>query len=936
VKPKKQDSTIVIIAAVALVFTVFLAVHGAGAYVDVQADAGFEFGAFLNALEVRTNEPFDIEMNDYSMTFLFWGGFVWFVTVAYITTNKKNTIAGKEHGTAKWGTQSDIRDLFAENVLKEEIKKVTKAKFFVTRWFAKRKVFKQAERDGRSILNEKMEALEEAEEINRDRGTYNKNSHNAKKNEIHNEVKELVRKIKIEAWKPLKLKEIYDTEVLSLNDSKSHGYISESVYMDRLSRAKQEYERNLKAFYYSKGQIKVLKKTYKDADTLFTATEKASIFNYKINNNVLILGGSGSGKTRGFVMPNILQAHSSYVVTDPKGEILEKSGYFLTEHKGYTLRVLNLDNKSQSDGYNPFVYIHPEREGYDERTLMLIEAIILNTDGGEKRNSSDPFWEKAERLFLQAIFFFTCDGFPIQERNMNTVLDLIGMLQIGEEEDDLNSDLDLFARVFAKRFGEDHIGVQQYNEFRSKASGKTAKSIVISAVARLAPFRTSAVRRIFSYDSMNLEMLGEQKMAIFVVVPPTDNTFNFIAGMLFTQMFQELQYCAAEKYKHKGQRLPVPVRFILDEFANTCKIPNFIKILAYARSFGIGIVPILQSLEQIKTMYKDEWGVVVDNCSARLFLGSISHMDTLEYMSKMLGKGTYDKMTTGRTRSKQGSTSKNWDVIGRELMDAAEIGKLPKEDCLLLISGRKPFYSKKYDYIGHANYRYTSDGNKAYSFDYTPLINPFEYEQNARNQNDDDDEYEEMIDEEVEIAQDDFDFAETDRIELCTDPQTILENLTDENSKIMPIPDEFLRPDFGEIEKYSDEEAQMLIELLADNENEEENFEFISSLSERVALKTDLLEIAASAVEAYDSGMLRPIPDTLVSPDFGETEIYTDEETDMIIEAIEEPEYEMLERELLSNVENVTNLLNGLIDALPSDMTDMAMTQDFEPVLAPA
>jgi type IV secretion system protein VirD4 len=327
-------------------------------------------------------------------------------------------------------------------------------------------------------------------------------------------------------------------------------------------------------------------------------------------------------------MPNILQAHSSYVVTDPKGEILEKSGHFLKEQKGYTLRVLNLDNKSRSDGYNPFVYIHPEREGYDERTLMLIEAIILNTDGGEKRNSSDPFWEKAERLFLQAIFFFTCDGFPIQERNMNTVLDLIGMLQIGEEEDDLNSDLDLFARVFAKRFGEDHIGVQQYNEFRSKASGKTAKSIVISAVARLAPFRTSAVRRIFSYDSMNLEMLGEQKMVIFVVVPPTDNTFNFIAGMLFTQMFQELQYCAAEKYKHKGQRLPVPVRFILDEFANTCKIPNFIKILAYARSFGIGIVPILQSLEQIKTMYKDEWGVVVDNCSARLFREHIPHGHT--------------------------------------------------------------------------------------------------------------------------------------------------------------------------------------------------------------------------------------------------------------------------------------------------------------------
>jgi len=482
----------------------------------------------------------------------------------------------------------------------------------------------------------------------------------------------------------------------------------------------KQYRRELRNFYNGKSRKQALIERYRNADAILTATERISIFNYKLNNNILVMGGSGSGKTRGFLMPNILQAHSSFVVTDPKGEILEKSGHFLLK-KGYKIRVLNLDNKAASDGYNPFVYIHPERQGYEERVLSLIEAIIVNTDGAEQKGGGDPFWGKAERLFLQAIFFFVADGLPKHLRNMNSVLGLISWLKIEEEKDEMDSKLDRFAEDFAKKFGDDHIGVEQYREFRSKASGKTAKSIVISAVARLAPFRASSIKKIFSQDTMNLETLGEEKMAIFVVVPPTDNTFNFIAGMLFTQMFQELQYCATEKYKHKGQRLPVPVRFLLDEFANTCTIPNFVKILAYARSFGIGIVPILQSLEQIKNMYKDEWGVVVDNCNVLLYLGSIAHMDTLEYMSKLLGKATFDKKTTGRTRGGKGSSSQNWDVIGRELLDPSEIRKIPKEDCLLVVGGRNPFYSKKFDYTTHPNYIYTSDANPAYSYHHVPI-----------------------------------------------------------------------------------------------------------------------------------------------------------------------------------------------------------------------
>ncbi|MCL2221360.1 MAG: type IV secretory system conjugative DNA transfer family protein [Oscillospiraceae bacterium] len=472
---------------------------------------------------------------------------------------------------------------------------------------------------------------------------------------------------------------------------------------------------------------KVIEK-YKNADMPLTNSERGCIYNYKVNNHVLVFGGSGAGKSRNYVIPNLLQAHSSVVVTDPKGEILSKTGYFL-KSMGYDIRVLNLDFKPLSDHYNPFIYLHPEREGFEERVLTLIETIILNTDGGEKKSSSDPFWDKAEKLFLQALFFFVAVGFREDERNMTTVLWLISLLKIEEEQDNLDSKLDFFVKQFAEKFNEkdengnvvrEHIGVQQYNEFREKAAGKTAKSIVITAVARLAPFRTSEMIRIGSRDSMKLDRIGEEKTAIFVVVPPTDETFNFVAGMLFTQMFQELQYCAAIKYKDKGQKLPVPVRFILDEFANTCKIPNFLKILAYVRSFGIGISPILQSLDQAKELYEKQWGTLIDNCSYLLFLGSITHNDTLEYFSKLLGKGTYDKRTSSRSYGKSGSSSKSWDSLGRELLMPDEIRTMPKDKCLLIVSGRKPFYSDKFVYESHPNFSKTSDGG-APPYNHEPL-----------------------------------------------------------------------------------------------------------------------------------------------------------------------------------------------------------------------
>lgn len=766
-KPKKKSSFGAIVAISVLAVTVFIALHAAGAMNDTRLLYGeVTVGGFSEHLGLRIAEPLNIGWYEDSQMILLICVFVWFLTVAHISSSKKNYIAGKEYGTAKWGGLGDIRDLFAVNILKEEIKKAKKTSFPLMRFFVKRKVFKDARNNGKSMFADKLVILNEEKEVWAEQGICGseiKKRYNERKMALRQEMLVFIDNAKKEGWLPLKLKASYDAEVEKINAFKDMHVGSSLFNLERhnksLTEAKLRYNKGLKAFFNSSCKVAKLKKQYNNADALFTKSERASIYNFKINNNVLIMGGSGSGKSRGFVLPNLLQAHSSYVITDPKGEVLEKSGKFLKDIRGYDIRVLNLDNKTLSDSYNPFAYIYPERAGYEERVLELIEAIIVNTDGGEKRNSSDPFWDKAERLFLQAIFFFTCELSP-EERTMNSVLKFIEKLKIEEERDKLDSDLDFFAEFFAygryrdsflekrgykteseKRAeaGEvtedepddervigagrkpEHIGYQQYMEFRSKASGKTAKSIVISAVARLAPFRTKEVRRIFSSDSMNLQELGEKKMAIFVVVPPTTSAYNFIAGILFTQMFQELQYCATEKNKHNGQRLPVPVRFILDEFANTCTIPNFVKILAYARSFGIGIVPILQSLEQIKNLYKDEWQVIIDNCATRLFLGSIASIDTLEYVSKMIGKGTFDKRTTGRTRGRQGSSSMNHDVVGRELLDAAELSKLPKEDCVLFISGRNPFYSKKYEYTEHPNYRYTSDANHSFAYDHVPL-----------------------------------------------------------------------------------------------------------------------------------------------------------------------------------------------------------------------
>ena len=868
-KPKKKSSTMsFVIFGIILFFVVMFCLHGAIAY--EASDMLFQNGVIekrqiyadcFNRLLTRLNEtPSDIYINQFTAKWVSIGCFAWFIIVLMLTSNKKNYIHGKEFGTARWGTQSDIRDLFSHTIVANEIKKAKQVTNPIGRFLSKRKVYKDCEQFGREELKVKLNAAKKREEERKKGGNKDKGIYLEEKKEIENTVKEEVIRSKRLAWGPDQYAYDFETAKKDIEENVLYTDEEKKVLIDD---AEKQYERKVQDFFSGKNRINKIKAKYENSDILLTKTEKVCFYNYKVNLNNLIIGGSGSGKSRGVMLPNLLQGFGSYVVTDPKGELLEKTGHYLADVKGYKIKVLNLDDKTNSDGYNPFDYIHPEREGYEERVLSLIETIILNTDGGVKKDGADPFWPKAERLFLQSIFFFTVDGFIPEERNMNTVMKLIAMLDIGEEEDLRESDLDIFVKKFSEKHGKNHIGVEQFNDFRGKASGKTAKSIVISAVARLAPFRTSEVRRIFSYDTMHLERIGEEKTAVFVVVPPTDSSFNFIAGMLFTQLFQEIQYCATQIHKHDGQRLPVPVRFLMDEFANTCEVPNFVKILAYARSLGVGISIVVQSLEQLKKMYEKEWGVICDNCNELLYLGGVTSMDTLEYISKLLGKSTFDKRTTGRTRGRQGSHSENFDVIGRELMLPDEIRKMPKEDCILIIGGRNPFYSKKYLYENHPNYRYTSDGNKMNSYYFKPEVAPVN--------NEDESIYSQEYNQEEQFDVQDFlDEVLKEEIQIIDDPAEELRQLTEDFEKLVPLGNEYI--DINDGEEGNDEQILDLMKEQSqkDQENNQNMIDSIlNAVSEsEVELVTDAEEELKLLEEQAND--LRPLSNEYMTVDDGE------------------------------------------------------------------
>ena len=425
---------------------------------------------------------------------------------------------------------------------------------------------------------------------------------------------------------------------------------------------------------------------------------------YARNKNILVIGGSGSGKTRFFCKPSLLQAHSSYVCTDPKGTLLPEIGTFL-ERKKYRIKCLNLINFRKSMKYNPVAYIRSEKD-----ILKLVNALIMNTKGeGEK--SSEDFWVKAERLYYSALIGYIWYEATEEEKNFITLLDLINASEAREDDETYQSPVDLLFSQLEER-EPDHFAVKQYRKFKM-AAGKTLKSILISCGARLAPFDIKELRDLMEYDELELDTLGDQKTALFVILSDTDSTFNFVAALMYSQLFNLLCDKADDFY---GGRLPIHVRLILDEFANIGQIPNFDKLIATIRSREISASIILQSQSQLKTIYKDAADTIVGNCDSTLFLGG-KEKSTLKEISELLGKETIDLYNQSENRGSQVSHGLSYQKLGKELMTQDELAVMDGGKCIFMLRGVRPFLSDKYDLTRHPNYRYTADADPKNVFD---------------------------------------------------------------------------------------------------------------------------------------------------------------------------------------------------------------------------
>ena len=426
---------------------------------------------------------------------------------------------------------------------------------------------------------------------------------------------------------------------------------------------------------------------------------------YARNKNILVIGGSGSGKTRFFVKPSLMQMHSSYVVTDPKGTVLIECGKLLKQRGGYRIKVLNTINFKKSMHYNPFAYIRSEKD-----ILKLVNTIIANTKGdGEK--SGEDFWVKAERLFYCALIGYIWYEAPEEEKNFTTLLEMINASEAREDDEEFQSPVDLmFERLEEK--DPEHFAVKQYKKYKL-AAGKTAKSILISCGARLAPFDIKELRELMETDDMELDTIGDRKTALFVIISDTDDTFNFVVSILYTQLFNLLCDKADDVY---GGRLPVHVRCLLDEFANIGQIPKFEKLIATIRSREISASIILQSQSQLKAIYKDNADTIIGNCDTTLFLGG-KEKTTLKEMSEILGKETIDSFNTSETRGRELSHGLNYQKLGKELMTQDEIAVMDGGKCILQVRGVRPFFSDKYDITKHPNYKYLSDYDKKNAFD---------------------------------------------------------------------------------------------------------------------------------------------------------------------------------------------------------------------------
>lgn len=425
---------------------------------------------------------------------------------------------------------------------------------------------------------------------------------------------------------------------------------------------------------------------------------------YARNKNILVVGGSGSGKTRFFLKPNLMQMHSSYVVTDPKGTVLVECGKMLEKNE-YDIKVLNTINFKKSMHYNPFAYLRSEKD-----ILKLVQTIMANTKGeGEK--STEDFWCKAERLYYTALIGYLYYEAPEEEQNFETLLAFIDASEVREEDENFKNAVDYIFEALEKE-KPNHFAVKQYRKYKL-AAGKTAKSILISCGARLAPFDIEELKNLMEYDEMGLDTIGDKKTALFIIISDTDDTFNFVVAMMYTQLFNLLCDKADDVY---GGRLPVHVRCLLDEFSNIGQIPKFEKLIATIRSREISASIILQAKSQLKAIYKDNADTITGNCDSELFLGG-KEGTTIKELSENLGKETIDLYNTSETRSNQKSFGLNYQKLGKELMSRDELKVMDGGKCILEIRGARPFYSDKFDITKHKNYKLLSDYNKKNAFD---------------------------------------------------------------------------------------------------------------------------------------------------------------------------------------------------------------------------
>lgn len=474
------------------------------------------------------------------------------------------------------------------------------------------------------------------------------------------------------------------------------------------------------------GSARELNKQYADPNGKnVILTKHVSIgldgYKHRRNLNILVVGGSGSGKTRFFCKPGIMSVNCSYLIVDPKGEMLRSTGYLLKE-EGYDVKVFDLIHPRQSDGYNPFTYIRD-----DPDVLKLMDNLVKNTTP-PKGASNDPFWEKAEIALDSALMLYLLYEAPVEEQNFEMLMFMLECARVMEEDEQYQSPLDLLFQTLEER-DPSHIAVREYKVYK-QAAGKTAKSILVTASVRLAAFIFPQYAAMMQTDEMDFASLGERKRAIFCVTPVNDGSMNYLVSMLFTQCFQELYLRADERY---DGRLPVPVRVIQDEWANVPQPDSYPKVLATCRSYNIGIDIIVQNIQSIKARYRDEYQSIIGNCDTLLFLGGGNEPESLEFMSKLLGKETVHTRTRGQTKGRSGSSSVNFQQTGRDLMTPDEIRMLPTNDALLFIRGEKPVRDKKYNIKKHPNVRRTADGRaKPYIHnppvpDYTLPDLPYEF-----------------------------------------------------------------------------------------------------------------------------------------------------------------------------------------------------------------